>query len=148
MILALVTLLAGGLLLPYSAPEINAEIESRSWPTTEGIVSDTTRVGQRAILPLITYSYQVDGINYTDSTDLAVPGFGSRRYRGQTASKILEAYPPGKTVKVRYNPDNPKESALRPGLRWAPLMRLTLGAMLLMTFGAIAPIARWKKPQS
>jgi Protein of unknown function (DUF3592) len=144
-ILALVTLLAGGLLLPYSAPEISASIASRDWPVTEGVVSDTTRVGERAILPLVTYTYQVSGVSYTASTDLAVPGFGSKRYRGQTASKILAAYPPGRAVTVHYDPADPGKSALRPGLRWAPLMRFTVGAMLLLAFGALAPVARWKR---
>ncbi len=143
-ITALVTLVVGGILLFLSGADVATSIKSKSWPITEGVVSDTTRTGERAILPLVTYSYQVAGVTYTESTDLAIPGFGSRRYRGQTASKVLAEYPPGKTVSVHYDPDNPAISAIRPGLRWASLMRFTVGAMLLMTFGALTPIARWK----
>ncbi len=144
-VLTFVALGLGVLLLSISSGDVNKSIQSKSWPITQGQVSDTTRTGERAILPLVIYSYEVAGVVYTDSTDFSIPGFGSRRYRGQTAGKVLTEYPPGKTVSVHYNPDNPTMSSLRPSLRWAPLMRFTVGAMLLMAFATLALIARWQK---
>ncbi len=143
-VVALITLVAGSLLLSYSAPHIANEISKRSWHTTDGVITDTTRTGVRAILPDVTYTYTVDGIEYTDSTNFDMPGFGSQRYRDQTTRTILSAYAPGTSVTVHYDPHNPANSDLRPGLRWAPLMRFTVASMLLITFATLAVIARWK----
>ena len=143
-IVALVTLAVGSLLLSYSAPHIAGEISKRSWQTTDGVITDTTRTGVRAILPDVTYAYEVDGVKYTDSTDFDMPGFGSQRYRDQTTRTILSAYAPGTSVTVHYDPRNPADSDLRPGLRWAPLMRFTVASMLLMAFATLAAIARWR----
>jgi len=43
--------------------------------------------------------------------------------------QIMERYPVGKAVTVRYNPKNPEISMLEPGLNWTAFMLLGVGVI-------------------
>ncbi|MFQ5607062.1 MAG: DUF3592 domain-containing protein [Candidatus Zixiibacteriota bacterium] len=119
-------------------PSLERVLEIRSWVETTGTVEEATVTGQRASMPWVTYTYTVADSVYRATTDLDLPGFGSRGFRRQTAHRALADYPPGAEVTVFYNPKNPAESSLRRGFHWAPLARLSFGTVL---FGAGVALA-------
>ncbi len=103
---------------------ISAGAASESWPTVEGVITFAeVRVHQPSVrdrrelglktryTPRITYRYQVDGKTYENHV------IGRYGYTSKWASGISRGqYAVGKPVTVYYNPENPAESVLEPGL--------------------------------
>ena len=60
---------------------------------------------------MIVYEYEVNGIKYISNRvpgqDKSGPTMGGISYSGP----LLKRYPKGATVRVYYNPQDPKESA-------------------------------------
>ncbi len=142
--LGIVLTLAGTLLAFSQGPEIAHSITRNSWPNVTGQVTSATVTGQRVSMPQVTYSYSVNDAIYEDSTDLNVPGFGSRGFRRQTANNALIKYPVGSAVKVYYNPEDPSISSLGRGFHWAPLARLSFGGILFV-FGIALSIVLFRR---
>ncbi len=93
---------------------------SRSdWPSVKGKVlsvqvSRTQAAGMGgygrvSFVPVIDYSYQVDGVLYQANNVSSGTAAG---YNSVNAQKIADRYPAGKDITVRYNPSNPRESIL------------------------------------
>ncbi len=57
-------------------------------------------------------------------------------------NSLLKKYPSGKAVKVYYNPDNPAQSMLEPGLDWSIYFLWGVG---LITVSLMWPLIRRKK---
>ncbi|MBN8654225.1 MAG: DUF3592 domain-containing protein [Anaerolineae bacterium] len=68
------------------------------------------RRGSRTNVPVVEYSYQVDGQSYKNNKLYAGHAFGGDKR--QVVEKFLEQYPEGSSVEVFYNLNNPAESAL------------------------------------
>lgn len=130
---AVVGMLIGVSLLISSSDDVAHGIEIRSWPEAPGIVTATAIGADSRHRPEITVRFTVDSAEYSALCDLGVSGFGSKKYRKNTADKIITQYAVGSAVTVRYNPEDLEEATLRKGLRWAPLMRLTVGALFCAT---------------
>ena len=47
------------------------------------------------------------------------------------AEGVVSWYPPGSIVKIFYNPDDPEESVLKPGMGTLNYMKFAIGATLL-----------------
>ncbi|HSG98850.1 MAG TPA: DUF3592 domain-containing protein [candidate division Zixibacteria bacterium] len=137
---------AGLALLVTAGSEVSAEFARRGWPSVAGVVVESWVSADRAQRPQVKYRYTVAGVEYTSVDDLGVSGFGSQGNRAQTARTVIGEYPPGGSVIVYYDPGEPSESLLRPSLRWAPLMRLTVGALLLSAAGFLLSVALATKP--
>lgn len=129
-LITMIILSAGAWVTLAQGPIISQEIEVSNWPQTGGLVISSATTGERNATASITYEYTLDDITHTANVDMDISGFGSRKYRGQTARNVIADYPAGTEVTVHYEPENPANSTLRPGLRWAPLTRLAFGAML------------------
>ena len=87
-----------------------------AWSQTAGTVLSTTirvrRVGQsRSEIPLVIYSYQVDGRPYQAHRVRAGDETGQIKVIGD-ASSMLDRYPVGSNVTVYYDPDDPANAAL------------------------------------
>ncbi len=87
-------------------------------------------MGDRAYSPQLKCKYEIEGNEYTLTTDLNTPGFGRKRSRRQTSEIILNDYPVGSVVKIHYNPENPGDAYIRTGPYWSDYMRLSLGVVI------------------
>ncbi|MBI5267814.1 MAG: DUF3592 domain-containing protein [candidate division Zixibacteria bacterium] len=117
-------------LVIWDLGEIRSARRVKAWPTVTGTVIRSEIVGDRAIRPLIVYTYRVGETVFTDSTSLGVPSFGNRRIRQDESSKLTAEYAAGDTVTVHYNPQNPGYSLLYAREDWAMYVRLSLGVFL------------------
>ena len=111
---------------------------SYSWPTTEGTIN-TSYVARvdRSYKPIIKYSYSVMGTQYyynqiyIGSTGISGMKWGANRTVGR--------HPVGKKAIVYYDPTNPDQAILEPGIKWtlaifwlmaSPLLFMALGFQL------------------
>ena len=90
---------------------------SRSWPVAAGTVlsgeikavTERSSDGETTIsVPHLRYAYEVDGRRFEGERIR----FGRIRESERGARKILERYPVGAGVEVRYDPANPAEATL------------------------------------
>ena len=63
--------------------------------------------------------------------------FGERVRFGEVSNKqiaenLLEKYKPGDEVKVYYNPNNPKDSVLEPGISFGMMLMPMLGLVVIV----------------
>lgn len=88
---------------------------SRDWPTTSGRIAGLgIRMGRHGeSAPAVTYWYSVDGFPYRSSRVT----FGTAWFYGDPHTnrrRIQELYPFGGTIRVRYDPCNPRRSVIEP----------------------------------
>jgi uncharacterized protein DUF3592 len=114
-----------GLMLLISAPiaglvmyRFNREaLASQSWPTVEGKVIQATvneHVGiARRYSPRVEYKYQVQGKSYIGRRYQVINWEADKSWLAEEAVRGLKA---GKPVTVHYNPENPAQAVLKPGL--------------------------------
>lgn len=114
----------------------------QSWPGTTGQVTsaEVVRLSHRVSEPKITYSYAVDGKDFTSS----VVAYGlSAEYCGKkTMHEFVAGYPKGQKIEVFYNPADPSQSVLfqlKPRGFWSGFVAwfILLPAVSLVTFAAI-----------
>ncbi|MCB9866046.1 MAG: DUF3592 domain-containing protein [Phycisphaerales bacterium] len=132
-----VCLLAGVAVAGWAGVRIHHAWTTSHWPSVIGEVIRSS-VRQRAdhtppvhhgvaagtwtYEPEITYCYTVEGTEYTASGVTATRVSTSR---SASAESVVARYPVGRRVKVHYNPADPGEALLEPGLSWtatAPLL--------------------------
>jgi len=117
----IITAVGGGVILYYMKQKAKARA-SLSWPSVEGEVFiskmeiSEPRLGTRFISSISTfragiqYRYKIRNRRYTGKNIFVGPTVGLTL--DSSANYYLAKYPWGKTVKVYYNPDNPKEACL------------------------------------
>lgn len=114
-LLFLAILAAGGAVIYFGVYEVMSRHQelarghpSSDWPSTEGRVTHSiiARGGETSGLHF-RYDFTVEGRDYTGER----VSFGSVRGR-----RVVEEYPQGAEVTVYYDPANPGESVLEPGL--------------------------------
>ncbi len=109
--------------LNFGVGQLTKGKESTNWPTVSGNVtkcdleertitekSGTEKRTTTYEIVNISYGYSVEGTSYTSNR----VSFGGQK-RG-TARLLADRYSLGKAVKVFYDPDDPEESVLEPGL--------------------------------
>ena len=111
-------------------------LESLTWPTVPAqVISSGLSTGEsnagRWWQPAIVYSYELDGRTYrADNLRYMMRPI----YQEDDARQIKAEYPEDARVKIAYNPRNPAQSVLEPGiptgLRWTPLIPLLLWGLL------------------
>jgi hypothetical protein len=119
----------------------NAVVEAaRAWPTGPGTITaaEVLKGGSNrypTFSPVVRYDYEVAGRKY--SGDRLRPGYvkvGSR----SAAERMLQPYPVGASVPVRYDPADTSSSLLDLQTSSAPMMTVVVGAMLILFGGAMA----------
>jgi hypothetical protein len=130
---------------------------SKEWPHAVGVIH-STKIIERARsskfgdgswhIPIIVYYYQVGAIDYTNSRVVFAsyrPNFG---YGNQAeAEAIVNRYPAGKQVTVYYEPSNPGDSVLEPGIQNSVLNNDGI-AVGLVTFALLLPMLRQRGPNT
>jgi hypothetical protein len=108
---------------------------SADWPNVRGqVLSSDVRVssdseGGDSYVPQVEYSYLVNDVEYRDDTIK----FGENSYgRRRTAEEIANRYPVGQSVSVYYNPAEPDEAVLEPGVTAGSYLVLGMGAFFLL----------------
>lgn len=145
--LAAVFLLVGGGLLWWGWNILQDARASASWPTVDGrvtrseVTESTDADGADTYRPEVTYEYQVDDRSYENSTIK----FGENSYSTRRrAEEIAANYPVGKRVTVAYDPNEPGQSVLEPGVTGGSYIVLGVGAVFVavsLLILIIAPIA-------
>lgn len=120
----------GGLAL-WGAFRVSSDIrKGRSWPTVPGKVLER-RVGEpmgtryRSFLPVVKYTYVVDGKEYTNDQVYLIRRTGGM---SSTMQKLVDSFPD--PVPVHYDPNDPSQSYL--------IVNPTSTSWLLVGFGALA----------
>ncbi|MDP2653307.1 MAG: DUF3592 domain-containing protein [Candidatus Omnitrophota bacterium] len=92
---------------------------SMTWPTVEGVVSSSDMGRHRdsdrgtTYSADVTYRYVLEGTTYVSSK----VRYGSLNTSNPAdAQRVLNRYPVGTKVSVHFNPDDPYESVLEPGM--------------------------------
>lgn len=153
-------LIFGLIILIFAIQTSIVSIESEDWPTAEGIITSSmidsyeerdTSTGDDDFPPTyttyyepkITYSYSVNGAEY--SSDKI--SFSRTRFVIQSdAQEVIEKYSTGTNVTVYYNPDNPSEAVLEPGIQNSGGMICgTIGAVVFIILGALIVLGVIKK---
>jgi hypothetical protein len=139
------TALGGGTLL-WSAWNAFLAVKSRRWPQVEGtiLVSDLER--SRDIDSGYMYRAEIS-YRYTVADEDFV---GSRARFGDAFSlswsapavRIVQRYKVNSRVRVRYDPDNPQESVLEPGMNGMVIFAVVVGA-LCVAIGILSLRSYW-----
>lgn len=133
-LLPLVFVLVGGVILFFGVRQIMRANASTAWPAVTGVVT-VAELGKHTghdpddattYSADISYDYVVNDRSYVNGT----VNFGSVQTSDpSTARRVLKRYPVGLQVPVYYNPADPQEAILEPGLDW--------GSWFLPIFGSI-----------
>lgn len=115
---------------------VNTGKASLKWPVSRGIISKSS-VRKRnssggsgmSYSFEVEYEFQVDGSSFVGSTYSYKITTNSANSKGATA--LVEQYPLNSEIDVYYNPVNPKESVLLPGLNAWSYMPFFAGLMFL-----------------
>lgn len=140
--------------------EIKKGYESKFWPAAQGKILSTdievrksTSRDHRAGLNrtttshhgVVKYEYAVSGQTF-ESDRISYKSYGGSQ---EHAKKVVAAYPVGSSVTVHYNPGNPAESVLEPGVGWAsflgPFLWVSPFFMLILLVGGWMVRARKKR---
>jgi Protein of unknown function (DUF3592) len=119
-ILALLLVIGATVLLLRSIWHLLTGLESRSWPTTQGIVmasklqEDREADGDRFFRASVSYRFTVGGCEFVGNR--ACFGDSDLTSWSWAARKIVNRYRPGDAVTVHYDPSKPREAVLEPGV--------------------------------
>ena len=129
-----------GAWLTYSAFGTIKALRTLSWPYTSGIVISTevkripSSKGPSKFSPVINYAFKVDSVEYSSDR------FSSTGARGTSewANEMVSEYWVNSAIKVFYNPQNPKESVIDPGLQsdnyWMTILSSFFFAVVFFAF--------------
>lgn len=121
-------------------PILDEAKASEDWPTVTGVViesdvearqdRDRNGNGNRSSTTykaIVVYDYTVDGKEYSSGRIW----FGSDISTSDQAQmrNIVKGYPTGSDVKVYYNPDDPAEAVLQPGVFFTSYFLLIFGGV-------------------
>lgn len=116
--------------------------QTESWPSTTGRITaheidrSTDSDGDTDYTPILRYSYTVAGQRFT-GTRIAVM---SQTYGTEPAAQAkLDQYPIESQHSVYYNPDDPAQSVLEPGLTFGSYVFPGVGS-LFVPFGVLTSI--------
>ena len=114
----------GGLLLARAR-------RTQRWPAVEGRIEvSEPQSPENDLLPLIEYSYQVQGRSYRRRLEFPA---GTFPQTPDFAAAYVRKYPVGRKVQVYVNPDDPQEAVLERGDQGGDWLILLagLGAVIL-----------------
>ena len=147
-VLLIIGIVGAALTIFLGIPMTMNALESKGWPTTDGIVTvsefTTNRNSDDGSVTYgasVAYDYKVNGTSYTGSNvhfgqyGTSDPSYG----RG-----IVNRYPAGKQVRVYYDPDELSTSVLEPGAGWSSFMVAGIGVLFTL-LGFIGSFFQFKK---
>jgi hypothetical protein len=128
----------------YLLTYIPAGLRSQTWPAVVGRVqqSQPDSYGRGRILR-VDYEFQVKDVTYASSRFRFSPKNGP-----STGEARWEDYAPGKTVMVHYNPDDPSQCVLEPGVFLGDSFVIGVFTAILALFGWILRTALRRGPRN
>ena len=111
-------------------------IVMRSWPVIPGLILSSQVEMMEWRRPFgfrVIYRYEVDGREYRSNR---IKTFSPSSSSPWLARKVVDRYPSGSTVSVRYNPKNHAESIVEPGGLGPLIFIVVAGAFLLIAVSA------------
>ena len=138
--LILVTLVCvgvGGFFTFYlGLPMYRRAVASQSWPTADGRIQ-TSRVetlrdnkGKTRYTSAVQFAYEVQGQNYESAYVWPSGGYSSSSQAPH--QEVVDRYPPGKQVKVYYDPQKPQFGVLEPGVTSTNYVVLGVGGIFFL----------------
>jgi hypothetical protein len=110
----------------YLLTYVPGGLRSQTWPAVVGQVQQSQTVSySRGRILRVDYEFQVNGVTYASSRFRFSPKNGP-----STGEAIWEDYAPGKAVTVFYNPDDPNQCVLQPGVYAGD-------GLIIVVFGAV-----------
>jgi Protein of unknown function (DUF3592) len=145
-LISLLFIVVGAGFVIWSVFGLVSAVLSRQWPSVPGtiVVSDLHRAndeGSYTYRPEVCYRYSVSGTEYV--ANVTRYGDGISLSTSKPAVKTVRKYPVGKLVTVHYNPHNPSEAVLEPGVNWLIAASFAMGAVFVVagTFALRAALA-------
>ncbi|MGB5105647.1 MAG: DUF3592 domain-containing protein [Candidatus Zixiibacteriota bacterium] len=117
----------------YQANHLSNLRAMREWPTVAGTVIESRLAGQKAIVPHVVYSYDVNSQPFVGISDLGTPAFGNASKRLNEAETLLADYPVGKEVTVHYDALDPKSSYIVSAVPWNAYAQMGLWIFLILS---------------
>jgi len=124
----------------YSAIGFTKGLSTLGWPETQGkvITCYVKRVpsskGPSKFQPVISYSYEINSVEYVSDRYSSTMARGSSLW----ASEVISQHPVNSSIQVFYNPKNPKDSVLNPGLQsddnWMTILSSFFFVVVLLAF--------------
>lgn len=128
-LLAIVFFIMLGLITYNTTWHFIVGLKSKNWPNVEGEItksklvkfdrSDTGFISTR-YMTLIEYQYIIDTKSYTSQVismpDLAIKILNSGVKSKAYAIELINRYPSASMVTVYYNPSNPNQAVIKPGI--------------------------------
>jgi hypothetical protein len=121
-------------MLAYSTFALIKDLQARRWPTAEGLLTHIKglSVGRGLAKTDIAYDYEVRGQKYTGNRYSFGYLAGGVIGGSEVSAKIKRELPQKPSVRVYYNPSNPRESVLVPGTTWIHLINFLVGGAFLV----------------
>lgn len=147
-LLPLVFVITGAVILFFGARQMQQATASQSWPAVAGVVT-VSELGKHlgneendstSYSADISYDYVVDDTSYINS---AIQFGQVSSSDPSVARTVLKRYEVGQAVQVYYNPANPAQAVLEPGLRGATWFLPIFGASFLIV-GLVFSYLMWK----
>jgi Protein of unknown function (DUF3592) len=131
-------LVIGTAVISTSLWQLLAGLESNDWPCVEGVIAESAIVeGAFAGGELGSPSAAADRSTVAISYRYAVGDqvfIGKRLHFGYTAispEQLNREYPRGAKIQVHYNPKNPKDAVLEPGVTIGAVVGIVMGAIFI-----------------
>lgn len=150
-VLSAVVSLVGLILMTFGLYLAYFSFSTASWPTTKAVIIESRVVRVPAknginYKALIKYRYNINGVEYTgDSVRFINYGYDDE----QEAMRIVEKFPVGGKVELRFQGTNPKLTVLDPGLYLSDWLAASAGfALIVMSFILRFIRKKWLLPHS
>jgi Protein of unknown function (DUF3592) len=139
LVIGIIMIIVGFYFVAYQIPAVTSGLQSQSWKATTATVLSSRWLTHHATgdeynqtyegkgymhTPEIAYSYTVKGRKF--SANRYQFGDTGRRYVNDIRG-IVARYPVGRTVRVTYNPSDPSQSVLEPGVNGMSWFMLAVG---------------------
>ncbi len=148
---AIFLLIAGGALTIFGGFFLRDANVSVGWPATTGRIQNVRvtwdRVGtagatqDREYYYVVAYSYTVAGQSYSGNRYSLGNGSNAaaRTFNSEAAARAAADanYTPARDIPVHYDPNDPTQAVLQPGVNWGTYVPLILGAFFLLCGGML-----------
>lgn len=139
--IGIVFMVVGGILIPTGYKELKNAQESLKWSITDGIIISSEIIENQnrstTYEANVRYKYIIGEKSYLSEQ----VSFGQDSSNDlEHARSIVRRYETGEKISVHFNPANPSQSVLEPGVSWGSYTLLINGTFFFF-FGAISTIS-------
>jgi len=119
----------------YAKP-FTLALKSKAWPlTTAKVLTSSFDRNGMMYVPKIIYRYKISGQDFTDDTYTYMGDYATSK---SAIQKTIKRFPEGSDISVHFDPSDPQQSVIVPGVHWVQYVNL---AALTLILGSIAFIA-------